>query len=320
MQDNVLNFGIDVAKNELVVAVADHPQYSKTVPNQASAIQAWLDGLPGDARIAVESTGRYHGLLVELAQADGFAVYVLNARDVHYYARALGQRGKTDRSDAEVISRYLREHHARLHPFAAGTPAEQEIQKLLRSRSRVTVQRQALLRSLEGVVGLQTTALTDELDRVLKQIDQRIAALIASEPELADCARRLGTIPGVGAQGAAWLTCLLRRIPFTGSDAVVAYSGLDPRARDSGQMRGRRRLSKRGPAALRRLLFMMAFSASRSKVFQAEYKAFRARGLSSTAAIVVLARKLLRIAFAVWKTQTTFDADRYLAAKACAQL
>ena len=30
--------------------------------------------------------------------------------------------------------------------------------------------------------------------------------------------------------------------------------------------------------------------------------------------------KLLRIAFAVWKTQTTFDADRYLAAKACAQL
>ncbi len=315
-----LDIGVDVAKAELVIGVADQPEHNRTVGNAAGPITAWLEGLPAQARIAVESTGRYHGLLVELAQARGLAVYVLNARDVYHYARALGQRGKTDRGDAQVISRYLREHHGRLHRYCPGSPAEQEIGQLLRSRARVVVQRQSLLRSLQEVPGLQTAALSTQLDDVLKQIDQRVAALIASQPELADSARLLGTIPGVGPQGTAWLTCLFRRIGFANSDAVVAYSGLDPRPRDSGQMRGRRKLSKRGPAALRRLLFMMAFSASRTKVFKPHYQALRARALSSTAAMVVLARKLLRIAFAVWKTQTAFDPARYLPKEACAKL
>ena len=37
--------------------------------------------------------------------------------------------------------------------------------------------------------------------------------------------------------------------------ALVAYSGLDPRPHDSGSKRGRRALTKRGPAALRKLLW-----------------------------------------------------------------
>ena len=306
----VWDVGVDVAKAELVVAVADQPQHGRTVPNSSQGISAWLDEIPADCRIAVESTGRYHLKLVEQAQARGFAVYVLNARDVHYYARALGQRGKTDRNDAELISRYLREHHAHLHLFCAGSPTEQQIRQLLRSRASVVVQRQALLRSLQDVAGLDTGALTAQLDGVLKQIDHRIAALLKVEPELDDSAKRLQSIPGVGLLGAAWLTCLFRRIGFANGDAVVAYTGLDPRARDSGQLRGRRRLSKRGPAPLRRQLFMMAFSASRSRVFAPAYQALRARGLSTTAATVILARKLLRIAFAVWKSTAAFDPAR----------
>jgi len=315
-----LDIGVDVAKADLVVGVVGHPQHSRRVGNTAAQITAWLDSVPADARIAMESTGGYHGLLVELAQQRGLAVYVLNPRDVHYYARGLGQRGKTDRGDAQVISRYLHEHHAHLHPYCSGSPIEQEIGQLLRSRAHVVVQRQSLLRSLQAVSGLQTAALTAQLDDVLKQIDQRIATLIASQPDLAEAAQRLQTIPGVGAQGAAWLTCLFQRIGFTNGDSVVAYSGLDPRPRESGQMYGRRKLSKRGPAALRRLLFMMAFSACRSTVFRPFYKALRDRGLSGTAGVVVLARKLLRIAFAVWKTKTCFDPQRYPTEKACAQL
>lgn len=306
----VWDVGVDVSKAELVAAVADQPQYRRTVTNSIEAIAAWLDELPADCRLAVESTGRYHVPLVEQAQARGLSVYVLNARDVHYYARALGQRSKTDRNDAQLISRYLREHHARLHPFCAGSPTEQQIGQLLRSRASVVVQRQALLRSLQEVAGLDTRALTTQLDAVIEQIDQRIAALLKSEPALDDSAKRLQSIPGVGPLGAAWLTCLFQRIRFANSDAVVAYTGLDPRARESGQMHGRRKLSKRGPAPLRRQVFMMAFSASHCRVFRPVYQALRARGLSSTAATVVLARKLLRIAFAVWKSQTAFDLTR----------
>ena len=48
----------------------------------------------------MESTGRYHALLAHLASQAGLKVYVLNARDVHYYAKALGTRAKTDGVDA----------------------------------------------------------------------------------------------------------------------------------------------------------------------------------------------------------------------------
>ena len=62
------------------------------------------------------------------------------------------------------------------------------------------------------------------------------------------------------------------------------------------------------------------FSASRSLAFNACYQTLKARGLAATEALVVLARKLLRIAFAVWKTQTAFDPGRYDGKNACAEL
>ncbi|WP_370869689.1 transposase [Nitrosomonas sp.] len=43
------------------------------------------------------------------------------------------------------------------------------------------------------------------------------------------------------------LTNTLERVPFRNADAFVAFTGFDPRANDSGNKIGRRRLSKRGP-------------------------------------------------------------------------
>ena len=68
--------------------------------------------------IAMESTGRYNGLLAHLAHQAGLTVYVLNARDVFFYARALGMRAKTNGVHADVIARYLAEHHARFYTVA----------------------------------------------------------------------------------------------------------------------------------------------------------------------------------------------------------
>src|SRR5690606_31415490 len=114
-----------------------------------------------------------------------------------------------------------------------------------------------------------------QFDRLIAAIDEQIAIFIHSERETAEQYARLQTIPGVGAQGAAMLTCLFRRIPFKTVDAAVAYTGLDPRPMDSGQKRGKRRLSKRGPALLRRQLYMMGFAASNSKMFKAYYQTLR---------------------------------------------
>ncbi|EPG3660917.1 transposase, partial [Pseudomonas aeruginosa] len=79
---------------------------------------------------------------------------------------------------------------------------------------------------------------------------------------------------------------------------------------ESGRKVGRRRLSKQGDKAARSLLYNAASSAVRTPHFKDYYAALRARGLASTAALVVIARKLLRIAYGVWRTGRAFDPDR----------
>ncbi len=49
------------------------------------------------------------------------------------------------------------------------------------------------------------------------------------------------------------------------------------------------------------MLYLMAFAACKSKVFGVDYQALQARGFASTQAQMLLARKILRIAKAMWK-------------------
>ncbi|WP_029921539.1 IS110 family transposase, partial [Nevskia soli] len=97
------------------------------------------------------------------------------------------------------------------------------------------------------------------------------------------------------------------------ADAFVAYTGLDPRPMDSGQKSGRRRLSKRGPAELRRLLYNAAMSAAKTKTWRPFYQRQRAKGLSTTAALVILARKIARIAWSIHRHHTSFNPQVLLA-------
>src|SRR5680860_1402225 len=88
-----------------------------------------------------------------------------------------------------------------------------------------------------------------------------MAAIAADSPHHQAAQHRVETIVGVGPLVGIGLTNTLERVPFRKADAFVAFIGLDPRANDSGHKTGRRRLSKRGPAELRRLLFNAAMSA-----------------------------------------------------------
>lgn len=312
MQAPLNLIGVDVSKAELVIAIHNHDTVL-SVANECTAITQWLRTLAPGSLLAMESTGRYHQLLANLADSMGLSVFVLNARDVYFYAKAIGARGKTDRVDARLIARFLAEHHTRLHPYHAPSATQAELAQLMAQRWTVVTKRTALRASFEPACDTLAQAVGD-LDAafagVLRAIDERITALINTEAPLRHARTLLQSIVGIGPQSSALLACLLTRIPFASAQALVAYSGLDPRANDSGRSRGRRRLSKRGDPALRHLMYLAAMSASHTKTFKAIYQALRARGLKTTEALVVLARKLLHIAFAVWRAQQPFDPHR----------
>lgn len=304
-----LDIGVDVAKEFLQVCYAKAVMAEELVPNRTAAINAWLAKLPPGSRIAMEATGRYHQRLAELAHARGMIVFILNPRDLRHYAHAVGSRGKTDRVDARLIVRYLVHEHAELRAYVPATPTQREIDQLLRRRAKVVRAKTQLRASLGdlSVCSSDLRSVVKRLDAMILKLDRRLAELANGQ---ASAQARVETVVGIGPLVGVALTNLFERVPLRNADAAVAFIGFDPRPKDSGQSIGRRRLSKRGPSELRRLLFNGARSASKTKLWRPLYDKLLARGLSSTEATVILARKLVRTAFSIFRHNSTFDPAR----------
>ncbi len=272
---SALNLGVDVAKDSLQVAEADSLMAATRLSNNGAAIRAWLATLPAGSRIAMEATGRYHQLLADLAHRAGMIVYVVNAYDLRHYARGVGVRGKTDRVDARLIARYLAHEGSHLHPYTPATPAQREIDELLRRRATVVNTRTRLSLSLRGVAHCASDlrSILKRLDSLIAKFDRRLRELARGQ---AEAEQRVESVLGIGPLVGVALTNTFTRVPLRNANAAVAFVGLDPRAKDSGELIGRRRLSKRGPAELRRLLFNAARSASKTKVWHPLYERYRA--------------------------------------------
>ncbi|MDB5902670.1 MAG: family transposase, partial [Betaproteobacteria bacterium] len=163
--------------------------------------------------------------------------------------------------------------------------------------------------SLRSLPALRSEAkrLIAGIDRLIARVELMMQQTLEQIPAARQAAEHIATITGFGPLGSTCLGHSFTRLPYANSDAVVASSGLDPRPEDSGQKHGRRRLSKQGPAEQRRILFNCARSAARTKLWQPYYQAQLAKGLSATAATVILARKMLRVAFAVYKHGQPFN-------------
>lgn len=308
----ILHIGADVAKDEIVVACSEGSFPVRRLANQRTALLAFLKGLPSGSSIGMESTGIYHEVLAHAAHQLGFIVFVLNPKDARHYAKAVGLRGKTDRVDAELLARMVAHEHTRLHAWTPPTPEQSEMARLIKRRAKLSALRQALGMSLKGLDGFAADlkALRARFDQVIARIDQRVNALVEASPNRKQHVAHLRTIYGVGPVVSAALVNTLERASLKSADAFVAFTGLDPRPDDSGQHHGKRRLSKRGPAELRRLLYVAAMSAKKTKAWKPLFEHSRAKGLSSTAALVILARRIARTAWSMYTYNTEFDPAR----------
>ena len=303
-------YGVDICKAEIMVG-RDGDEAVQVKANQIRELTPWLRELPAGALLVMEATNTYHELVATLAAAQGLQVVVLDPRRSWHYARAIGQRGKADRPDTRLLARYGAHEWRKLRLWLPPTEGNARLAKLLARRAKLMRAKVALGQSLATVAELRT--LRTETQRALQRMIERLDLLIlkaAQQPELASLHRLLQTIVGVGPLVAAQLAQALTRLPWERCEAFIAHTGLDPRPRDSGQHRGRRRITKHGPPMLRHLLFMAAMSASKTALWKPAYKALRDRGLKSTEALVVLARRIARIAFAIARSGQPFDPQR----------
>ena len=308
----VWNVGIDVAKDTVVVACAEHQVPVHQVRNQRASLRTWLKSLPAGSRLGLESTGSYHEVLADLGHALGHTVYLLNPRETRHYAKAMGARAKTDRVDAILLARLVAQEHQGLRPYTPPTATQRQLDRLIRRRAKIVRLKGMLKLTMSTLNGFSSDvkAVIRKLDALLAKLDATMATQAARSAEHRDAQLRVETIVGVGPLVGLSLTNTLERVPFRHADAFVAFTGLDPRAKDSGQKSGRRRLSKRGPAELRRLLFNAAMAAVRTTVWKPIYDAYRTQGWSGPATLVIIARKIARAAWSIHRYHTIFNPDR----------
>lgn len=311
MQSDRPNWGGDCSKDWVVLACDGRDEVIK-VANRAGPLRQWLRSLPGPSALAVESTGRYHMVLANAAHRLGHQVYVLDPYRVRHYAKSTSYRGKTDPIDARIIARFLAREQDKLHPYKPPTPQQRRIDSLLRRRARLVVMRQQLV-ALAGTLNGHKAALRgtlDSLDRLIRDIERSADALAHRDADLAACCDRLRTIVGIGVMTSIALSNLFDRVTFKNADKAVAFVGLDPRPDDSGDHRGTRHITKRGSSELRRLLHNAAMAAARTALWRPYYERSLKRGLATTEALCELARRLLRVAWALDRHQQDFDPTR----------
>ena len=103
---------------------------------------------------------------------------------------------------------------------------------------------------------------------------------------------RLTQVAGVGRVSAVTVLALLPELGRIGDAQASALVGVAPLNHDSGQFRGQRHIHG-GRAAVRRVLYMAAFSAVRHNVIlKAFYLRLRQNGKPAKVALTAVMRKL----------------------------
>ena len=179
----------------------------------------------------------------------------------------------------------------------------------MRRRAQLVKHRGAIELSLREIPELDAKRATRSLTEAIAQIEKLIRMQLKDTP-LDTQVSRCQQVYGLGFLSATALAVAYNKGRFTRTDAFVAFLGMDVIARDSGTFRGKRKLSKKGDVETRRLLYNAASSAARHGACKVYYEHHLARGKQRTQVLIMIARKLIRIAFCLLKNHSHYDPDQ----------
>ena len=293
--------GIDVAKDRLDVHVLPTAE-AFVVARDAAGIAAMIDRLRPLAPqlVAVEATGGFETVVAASLAAAALPVAVVNPAQVRAFARALGQRAKTDPIDAAVIARFVEATKPQVRPLPdADTQAfadlvarrRQIIQMIVAERQR---EKRALAKPKRSIVRLLKA-----LQKELTEIDAEIDEAVRGSPVWREKEDLLSSVPGVGPTIARTIIAELPELGSLDRRQIAALVGLAPWTRQSGQWRGRSFIGG-GRATVRTALFMGAMTAARhNPTLRAFHQRLVAAGKPKMVAVIAVARKLLTILNAI---------------------
>jgi transposase len=303
--------GIDVSKKYLDI-FDEGLGVPERIANATQAITQIAARWRCDVLVVFEATGVYDLELREALSQAGIRFARINPARARDFARASGQLAKTDPIDARMLAAFARA----MQPASeqAAHPARNALAGLAKRRDQLVLMRaQEKNRRSETddrAMAERINRLIEVLDSEIAEIEADIKALIKTEQEIADDARLMRSLPGVGPVACMQLITKMPELGHVGAKQIAALAGLAPFNVDSGTFRGKRKIAG-GRKRVRDALYMVALNAvRRADPFKAFYARLRQAGKPAKLALIAVARKLLTVLNAIMR-----DRKPYLTAK-----
>lgn len=291
------NVGIDVGKSALDIFILELDLHWQC-DNSEEAIKALVTRLARYklSRVVVEATGGYERKLVYALAEKELPAVVVQPMQVRQYAKAQGVLAKTDKMDARILAEFGAVIKPEVRPIQ--TKKIRFIRDLLaRRRQLMEARTQELNRIQKAEKALQAThaRLIKIFDKEVQWVDKHLSKEISEVTEWQQTYDLLKSVPGVGDGVAHTLLGELPELGSLTSRQVGALCGLAPYNRDSGQMKGKRRI-KGGRAPIRTMLYMAMMSAiQHNPVMKKFFNRLVAEGKHKKVALTACMRKMMTI-------------------------
>ena len=309
--------GIDISKATLDIAILESCSNrilsSKVINNDIKSIHKWirqLNDLNGEVWVCFEHTGSYGLLLSSLLQSNHITYSAVSALEIK---RSMGiTRGKSDKIDAQRISKYAARHYRKLVPTILPSDILLKIKHLLTyRRNLVKIKRSIKTQIKEYKVSQQVLDVSwiltdlhtslDELKGKIKRIEKAVKELLEKDPDIAQNYERITSVKGVGMMIAAHMILYTNNFTsFTNARKFNSYCGVAPFENSSGIKSLKPRTSKLRNRIIKSLLFNGANSAViNDQQLKKYYQRKKSENKAHNTIINAVACKLIARMFAV---------------------
>jgi transposase len=308
MQTSTNYTGIDISKSFFDVAIAQGAAYCYyKFNNDESGFGCLLSVLQPGSIVVMEASGPYYLKLACFLTCRGIGVSVVNPLVIRRFCQMRMSRAKTDKKDAMMIAEYGKVEK----PVLWQIPTQhvislQQMEALLAS---VNKERTALNNQLKSFT--HGGMLDKQLEKmIVKELAHKedlikkltIAMEVLAKQHYAEMLANLESIPGMGKRTAMALIILSGGFQrFNNYRKLSSYIGICPRLFESGtSVKGKARICKMGMSRIRAMLYMCSWSAKRcNKTCKELYERLVAKGKAKKQALIAVANKLLKQAFAI---------------------
>jgi transposase len=316
MQSQTNYTGIDISKLFFDVAISKQGRYGHyKFSNDESGFQSLLKLLSSSSHVVMEASGPYYLKLACYLCTKGIAVSVINPLVIRRFCQMRMTRAKTDKKDALMIAEYGKTERPTLWQMPEKHVITlQQMEALVLNLNKEST---SLNNQLESFT--HSGMLTRELEKTIRKelshkqalLEQLTAAMQKlAEQHYAEMLCNVESIPGIGKKTAMMLVVLSGGFSrFDDYRKLSSYIGICPRIYDSGtSVKGKARICKMGMSRIRAMLYVCTWSAKRcNKACKELYDRLIMKGKAKKQALIAVANKLLKQAFAVATQKTKYN-------------